>query len=690
MADFLVEIGTEELPPKALSNLSSAFESGIVEGLKQAKLNFSASKKLSTPRRLAVLISGLDAQQADQTIEKLGPNVKAAFDQDGNPTKAAQGFARGFGVEVSELLQIETDKGTRLGYRSEQKGESAESLLPNIIEQSLSGLPIPKRMRWGASRAEFVRPIHWVIMLLDNKVIDAEIMGIKAGNETRGHRFHYNQTLSIATPSEYESTLANTAYVLADSDQRKQKIVEQVTAAGEKLGGIAQIDDDLLDEVTGLVEWPVALAGKFDDRFLDVPAEALVSSMKEHQKYFHVNNADGDLLANFITVSNIESIDPAQVIDGNERVIRPRLHDAAFFFETDKKTSLHSKTDKLKTVVFQEKLGTIYDKTQRIKTLAVDIAEKIGGNRDDAARAASLSKADLVTEMVFEFTDLQGIMGYHYALHDGENIDVALALNEQYLPKGAGDSLPTTATGSALAIADRIDTLVGIFGIGQPPTGNKDPFALRRAALGVLNIIVQKQLPLDLRPLLERAKDQFTDLPKAETVVEDVLAYMIERFRAWYQGEGIATEVFLAVQAKNISDPVDFDQRIKAVHAFSELEAAQALAAANKRVSNILAKLESPISGDVDDAILSDDAEKQLASAVKDLDKTVQPLLADRNYSQVLAELASLREPVDTFFDQVMVMADDEAVKTNRLRLLNQLRGLFLQIADISLLVPAK
>ena len=688
-ADFLVEIGTEELPPKALKTLSESFEAGVCNGLNAIGLHYSATKAYATPRRLALIVSALDKKQADQNIEKLGPAVKAAFDKEGKATKAAEGFARSNNTSVDQLEQLETDKGLRLAYRSVQPGKMASEELPAIIEAALNGLPIPKRMRWGDKKVDFVRPIHWVVMLLGKEQVKGSIYGIASSNKTFGHRFHHPDAITLNTPDDYEAAL-NHAYVIADFNKRSNLIRQKVLAEGVKLGGSAEISDDLLNEVTALVEWPVPLAGCFEERFLQVPAEALISSMKEHQKYFHVLGADGQLLPNFITVANIESSDPTQVIDGNERVIRPRLADAAFFFETDKKTSLEEKCNKLEHVVFQKDLGSVHDKTRRVAKLAAEIALQIDGNEDFARRAGLLCKSDLVTEMVFEFADLQGVMACHYARHDGEEEEVALALNEQYLPRFAGDHLPSTRTGCALAIADRIDTLIGIFGIGEPPTGNKDPFALRRASLGVLNIIVQKQLDLDLRQLLESAQRNYADLPTPDGLVDQVLKYIIERFKAWYSSDNIATEVFLAVNAKQLSHPLDFDQRIHAVHAFSQLADANALAAANKRVSNILAKQNSKPSAIVDPSLLQETEEKTLADALAKLASDNTPLMANKEYKQVLANLAAIRPSVDAFFDAVMVMADDEALRNNRLSLLLQLRGLFSEVADISLLASKK
>ena len=690
--DFLVELGTEELPPKALHKLMNAFASGIEQGLKAAELEYGEVKAYAAPRRLAVAVSGLAESQQDKQIEKLGPAVQAAFDKDGKPSKAAEGFARSNGVSVEQLDRKQTDKGERLAFVSEQKGAATQSLLPGIVEKSLAQLPIPKRMRWGARREEFVRPVHWLLMLFGNSVVDGEVLGLQAGNSTRGHRFHCNRELEIHSAQDYVQQLREPGYVVVDFAERREMIRDQVTAEAHNVNGEAVIDDDLLDEVTALVEWPVALTGRFEERFLEVPAEALISSMKEHQKYFHVVDGDGQLLPFFITVANIESLDPVQVIHGNERVIRPRLSDAAFFFETDKKTSLEARREKLKQVIFQQKLGTVYDKTERLATLAAKIATLTGANPGWAERAAKLCKSDLVTEMVFEFADMQGIAGYYYAENDGEPLDVAKAMYEQYMPKFAGDELPKSETGTVLALADRLDTLAGIFGIGQPPSGSRDPFALRRASLGVIRLLVEKNLDLDLRELLELARDNFprTALGEYNTVVEQTLAYILERFRARYEDQGIATEVFMAVAARKLSRPLDIDNRVHAVNAFSQLEEAQALAAANKRVSNILAKLDGPAPTSVDESLLQEDAEKALHAAVIDAQAQVQPLYAEARYTEGLAGLAGLRETVDSFFDHVMVMTDDLKLRENRLALLAQLRALFLEVADISLLAPAK
>lgn len=679
---LLVELGVEELPPGAIDSLSDAFAVGIANGLRDADVAFGEVYAFATPRRLAVQVLELAARQPDREVERRGPALAAAF-KDGEPTRAAQGFASSCGVAVDELIHLETDKGTWLGHRFEQPGEAVTALLPEIIAKAVAGLPVPKNMRWGASRIEFSRPVHWLVALYGNDVVGAEVLGLEAGRETRGHRFHAPDAIVLAHADDYLAALEN-AYVLADRRQRRERIREQVLAEAEVLEAQAMIDEALLDEVNGLVEWPVALAGSFDERFLEVPAECLISSMKANQKYFHLLDDAGKLKPAFITIANIESRDPQQVIEGNEKVIRPRLADAAFFYETDLKHSLASRRGGLANVVFQQQLGSLADKAKRSEAVARYIAERIEGDVEHAARAAQLAKCDLVSEMVLEFPELQGIMGCYYARHDGEPGDVAQALQEQYLPRFAGDLIPRTKTGLALALADRLDTLTGIFGIGQRPTGAKDPFALRRAAIGVLNILIKAKLDLDLRELLAQAAAQHRDLPKAEGLVDEVLEYMLDRFRAWTQDEGIAVEVYLAVRSRPVTRALDFARRVRAVHAFSQREEAAALAAANKRVSNILAKQDEAVSTHISAELLYEDAEQALAEALEARRREVAPLFSEARYSEALDALATLRSPVDTFFDDVMVMADDEAVRRNRLALLADLQGLFLEVADIA------
>ncbi|SDL54168.1 glycyl-tRNA synthetase beta chain [Modicisalibacter muralis] len=679
---LLIELGVEELPPSAIDTLSDAFAEAIAAGLREAEVAFGEVQAFATPRRLAVRIRELDGKQPDRRIERRGPALAAAY-KNGEPTRAAQGFASSCCVGVDELIQLETDKGTWLGYRFEQPGESVTTLLPGIVAKAIADLPVPRNMRWGASRIEFSRPVHWLMMLYGGDIVAASILGLDAGRETRGHRFHAPAAIPLAHADDYLDALED-AYVLADRQRRRERIREQVLSEAEVQEATAVIDESLLEEVSGLVEWPVALTGSFDERFLEVPAECLISSMKANQKYFHLLDDAGKLKPAFITIANIDSHDPQQVIAGNEKVIRPRLADAAFFFEADLKHSLASRRDGLASVVFQQQLGSLADKARRSEAVARYIAERIEGDVGHAARAAQLAKCDLVTEMVLEFPELQGTMGCYYARHDGEPEDVAQALDEQYLPRFASDDIPRTRTGLALALADRLDTLTGIFGIGQRPTGAKDPFALRRAAIGVLNILIKAKLDLDLRELLEQAAAQHRDLPKASGLVDDVLDYMLDRFRAWTQDEGIAVEVYLAVRSRPVTRPLDFARRVHAVHAFAQREEAAALAAANKRVANILAKQDDEVSTHVSEELLLEGAEKALAEALAARQREVVPLVAEARYSEALDALAGLRTPVDTFFDEVMVMADDEAVRRNRLALLANLQGLFLEVADIA------
>ncbi len=687
--DFLVEIGTEELPPKALKTLSEAFGEGIRAGLKDAGVAFDELELFAAPRRLAVRLRSLADAQPDKPFERKGPAVKAAFDDAGNPTRALEGFSRSLGVTPDELDRMETDKGAWLVYRGVEQGRATVELLPEIVDRALAQLPIPKRMRWGARRVEFVRPVHWVIMLYGSQEVDCEILGHRAGHVSYGHRFHHPGELIIPTPAEYELVLRQQGYVEADFGARRAMIEEGVKRVAKDTGGEAVIDPDLLDEVTALNEWPVPLLGRFEERFLDVPPEALVSSMKEHQKYFHLVDSKGRMLPYFITIANLESKDPRQVIEGNEKVIRPRLADAAFFYDTDRKRPLADRVEALKPIIFQKTLGSLYDKTRRVAALAGQIAEAIDSDPEKAKRAATLSKADLVTEMVLEFDDLQGTMGQYYARHDGEDEEVAQALFEQYLPRFAGDELPGTNTGAALALADRLDSLVGLFGIEQPPSGTRDPYALRRAALGVLRIIVDRELPLDLSDLCQWAANQF-DCLTAENPVDTVVDYILERFRAGYEEQGIPAEVFLAVHARRPTRPLDFHQRVMAVNNFRKLAEAEALAAANKRVSNILTKQGGDnIATEPDPSLLQDEAEKALHEQVLEQENAVTPLFQKGDYDSALRSLAALQQPVDRFFDDVMVMAEDEAVRNNRLALLNRLRQLFLQAADISLLQSA-
>lgn len=687
---FLVELGTEELPPTALLGLSKAFADSIEKALRGLEVGFTSVEPFASPRRLAVRVNGLQSTTPVKEVTVWGPPAKVAFDQEGQPTKAAQAFAKKNNIAIDQLQTANDGKADKLCVSKSEGGEDLTSLLPEIVQRALDSLPINKRMRWGASRDEFVRPVHWLVMMFDQQVIPCSLFGLQAGNQTWGHRFHANQPLPLSHPSDYASLLNEKGSVIADFEARQQLIREQVLAAGEALGGRAVVEDGLLEEVTALVEWPVALSGAFESRFLDVPAEALISSMKEHQKYFHVVDAEGNLLPHFITVANLVSTHPEEVVAGNEKVIRPRLSDAAFFFETDKKQALEQHREKLKSVVFQAKLGSVFDKTERVAKLSGWIAAQLGEDVALAQRAAQLSKADLATNMVYEFADMQGIAGEYYARHSGEPEAVAKALSEQYLPKFAGDELPATKTGTILALADRLDTLAGIFGIGQVPTGSKDPFALRRASLAVLRILVEQQLDLDLQDLLTQAAENYSSLPNAEESTQVALTYMLERFKSWYEEREIPSAVYQSVAARNVTCPLDIDMRVRAVFAFYQLPQAEALAAANKRVSNILAKFDGNIADAIQADLLNDSAEKDLAQQVAELKNEIVPLFQQREYESGLTRLASLRETVDTFFDDVMVMCDDEALKANRIALLDQLRKLFWEVADISQLAVSR
>lgn len=682
--DLLIEIGTEELPPKALSALSSAFLESVSAQLAKAGLAFDSILPYATPRRLALLVQQLATQQSEQRIVKTGPAVQAAFAADGTPTKAAEGFARSCGVSVAELQQRQDGNVLKLAYESVQPGATTAELIPAFVKQALDQLPVPKRMRWGSSRNEFVRPVHWIVLLFGNTVIDAEILGIQASNRTRGHRFMHPAEIVLDTPADYAERLRKPGRVIASFEERRTEVRKQVEAEGRKHMAVAMIDDGLLDEVTALVEWPVALTGSFDKAFLSVPKEALISSMKEHQKCFHLLNKEGGILPNFITLSNLVSRDPAKVIAGNEKVIRPRLADAAFFYSQDKKHRLEDRIAKLKTVVFQQELGTVYDKSQRVARLACYMAEQLGANVGYARRAAEIGKCDLMTSMVYEFAELQGIMGYYYAVQDGEPEEVARALNEQYMPRFARDALPETTTGMVLALAERLDTITGLFGIGQPPTGSKDPFALRRAALGILRIIIEKNLGLDLAPCIAQAIGGFAALSKADNLEATVQDFIFERLRAWYADLGIGADVFQAVAAVRPTRPLDFDARIKAVSHFGALPQAQALAAANKRVSNILAKSESATLPTFVAGLAQEPAEQALAGELAALVTLVTPELQKGNYTAALSAMAALQPAVDGFFDSVMVNVEEAALRNNRLALLHQLRALFLQVADIS------
>jgi len=685
--DFLVEIGTEELPPKSLLALSAAFADGVAKGLDAAALKHGAVERYATPRRLAVRVRRLAEQQPDRAIERRGPPFKAAFDAQGAPTQAALAFARGCGIEVSALEKLETPKGVWLIHRGTEAGASTPSLLQGIVQAALDALPIARRMRWGAGEAEFVRPVHWVLMLYGREEVPCEILGVRAGRVTYGHRFMAPRAIRIGSPAAYVTVLHKRGRVMADIHQRRESIRQGVAAVASRLGGVAVISESLLDEVTALVEWPVPLAGRFDPQFLELPAEVPIATMQDHQRYFPVRDTDGRLMPWFVTVSNIESADPAQVIAGNERVVRPRLSDAAFFWASDRRHRLDSHCDALRRVTFQTQLGSLHDKSERVRALASDIAAAIGGDAVLADRAAQLCKCDLLTAMVGEFPELQGLMGRYYAEYDGEAAEVCEALREQYLPRFAGDALPATKTGMAVAIADKLDTIAGIFATGQKPTGTRDPFGLRRAALGLLRIAVERRLDLDLPRLTARA---LAALPFSapENTAGEVYEYVFERLRAYYlDGEAgvvITTEMFDAVLATRPASPLDLDARLRALAEFLRLPEARSLAAANKRIANILRKAPGPVGDTIHESLLLDPVEQILGEQVVAIARMVEPKFRARQYTEALQDLAVLHKAVDDFFDSVMVMAEDPALRANRLALLRRLQSLFMHAADLS------
>tara|TARA_R110000868_G_scaffold158036_2_gene385754 strand:+ start:11014 stop:13086 length:2073 start_codon:yes stop_codon:yes gene_type:complete len=685
--NFLLEIGCEELPAKALPKLAQSLLDGIRAGLNDAELIYTDAKWLASPRRLAVYITDLQTQQPEQHIERKGPPLKAAYDKDGQATKALSGFLDSCGAQRSELSELETPKGVWLMYKGVKPGQATADLLPGIVETTIKKLPIPKPMRWGNGKTEFIRPVHWLVMMLGKAFVPANILGQQADRVTYGHRFMAPKALKLKQASDYVSTLENKGKVIVDFEQRKRIIRELSEKSAKKVHGKAVIDDALLNEVCGLVEWPVPMLANFDRSFLKVPAEALIASMEEHQKCFAVIDDYGKLMPHFIAISNIASKQPMKVIKGNEKVMNARLSDAKFFYELDNKHRLDSRLEALNSVVFQKQLGTLHDKANRISQLASSIAEALNADTAQAARSGLLAKADLMSEMVGEFPALQGIMGCYYAKHDGEGDTVANAIREHYQPKFAGDDLPNSQESCAVALADKLDTLVGIFGINQAPTGDKDPFALRRAAIGVFRIITEKQLSLNLTPLVNLAADLYGDKLSNDNLVTDVINFIFERMRAYYKEQNVAHGVFEAVLAKRPTKLLDFQARIDAVLKFNQLPEAKALAEANKRVRNILTKnADKGLTGDVQINLLEDVAEKELAQHLQQSQAEVKRLCDTGDYSSALFRLAELRQPIEAFFADVMVMADNPALRNNRLLLLNQLRELFLQIADISVL----
>lgn len=689
--DLLIEVGTEELPPKVLKRLSDAFALGLREGVEAAGLTHGGVHAYASPRRLGALLSQVSVAQPDRVKERRGPALTAAFDEVGMPTRAAIGFANSCGVSVEELDRSETDKGAWLVHRTWERGRETRDVIPEVLRQAIVQLPVPKRMRWADLEEEFVRPVHWLVVLFGEDVLPVQMFGLRASRHTFGHRFHHPAPLYLVEPAAYGPLLESEGHVIADFATRREAILAQVTEAAVALAGHAVVDDALLDEVTGLVEWPVAIAGDFDERFLDLPPEVVVAALKGHQKCFHVVDQVGRLLPHFITVSNIESRRTDVVRAGNERVIRPRLADAAFFWQRDRSHPLEDRYDALGAVVFEERLGTMKQRSERLQRLAGQVAQVCGWQRDLAERGARLCKCDLLSEMVGEFPELQGIMGRYYARHGGEPEEVARSIEEHYRPRFAGDKLPETPTGQALAVADRLDTLTGIFGIGEVPSGDKDPFGLRRAALGVLRIIIEKRLDLDLAELVRLSALEYSErLAQRASLPAEVFEFMMERLRAYYLEQGIRPDAFEAVQSLGtVTRPYDFDRRLRAVSAFRTLPEADSLAAANKRIRNILRQAEreaDPVAEAVDESLLQADQERSLYNALQERGAEVAALFAgDRYaYTEVLTRLASLKEPVDHFFDQVMVRAEDPSLRANRLALLREITGLFETVADVS------
>lgn len=685
--DFIFELGCEELPSAAVWPLANELANQLSAALDKAKLNYGEVKRFATPRRMAVVIKDLQAEQPSQTVMRRGPAAVAAFDKEGKPTQALLGFAKSCGVSVEALTRIQTDKGDWMVYETLSTGVSTKQLLPDLVSQSLAALPITKPMRWGSGDDEFARPVHWAVMLYGDEVLDHEVLGVKTGRLSRGHRFHHPQEISIFSAQSYESQMRE-AFVIADFDIRRQTIKEQVKLLAEPLHATVVMPDELVDEVTSIVEWPQALIATFEQEFLDVPAEALIASMQSHQKCFALKDKQDKLLPYFITVANISSTNPQQVIAGNEKVMRARLSDAAFFFRQDKKSPLSHHIPATEQVVFQVKLGSLHDKTIRVNELMKYLSQELDLSPQLAERAALLSKCDLLTGMVGEFPELQGLMGYYYALNDGEDIQVAHALNEQYMPRYAADSLPKSVLGSALSLADRIDTLVGIFAIGQKPSGVKDPFKLRRHALAVVRLLIAMPQPLDLSSLIDATVANYGNtLSVDKSLISELKPFILERLHSYYLGLGINADLVQAVRARQDEWLYDLDKRLNALTTFVTMPEAASLSAACKRVNNLLSNvLSTDLTSDINEALIEEGAEKALYTHINQMAETVESLYRAADYGALLKQLASLKEPVDAFFDNVMVMVDDDTVKKNRLAILARLKNLLQGVADISML----
>lgn len=686
--NFLFELGTEELPPKSLKKLSDVFELELLNGLAESSLSFGEVTSFASPRRLAIVIQDLQSTQPSKEVEKRGPAVQAAYDSNGKPSRALLGFAGSCGVDVDQLTTLKTNKGEWLAYRSVQDGKPASELLPKLIERALSRLPIAKRMRWGSSNAEFVRPVKWVTAMLDDVVMPLELFGLAAGNITRGHRFHCTTELIISNPLNYESILLKQGSVIADYEKRKKLVKEMAEEAATKLGGTARIDTSLLEEVSSLVEWPAPIVGRFDSKFLDMPSEMVISTIEDHQKYFPVFSSDGKLMNSFITIANIVSKDPAAVSAGNEKVVSPRLDDTLFFWNQDLKHTLEERRDRLKSVTFQKELGTVFAKTERVTKLAASLAADLDANIEQVKQAGSLCRSDLVTQVVYEMPELQGLMGRYYAKIEGLDKNVCEAMEEQYFPRFAGDSLPTSGVSTALALAEKLDSICGIFSIGRKPTGDKDPFALRRASIGVLRILIEKKIPLSLADLLEKATElQPIKIENPDVLHADLKKFFDDRLKAYCLDNGFSADQFEAVMASTSASPLDVIERLSAVSKFLELDDAVALAAANKRIGNILRKNADVLtSRSTDPSLLVDAAEKEVFMALEQVKAPFMTSVTEGDYLAALSSLADLRQPIDDFFENVMVMSDNDDIRTNRFALLSELRELFLTIADFSLI----
>lgn len=716
-ADLLVELLCEELPAKAVADLAQGLATGLSERLGKAAIEFAPEQTqvLWTPRRIAVRMSGVALAQPEQTSERRGPALAAATGPDGAPSKALIGFAASCGVGIEALEKLETDKGAWFVHRSTKPGALTADVLPAMVVETIELLPLGKPMRWGSNDFAFLRPVHGLIVLLGETVLPTQIYGVSSGRRTRGHRFHHPEEIVIGRPADYVAALQS-AYVQIDPQARATRVRDQVSAAAQSLGGTARLPEDLIDEVSNLTEWPCAIGCSIPPEFMRLPEAVIVTTIETHQRFFPVLDAKGALTPNFVGVANIDSRDPNEIRKGYERVVRPRLSDAAFFFDQDLKQPLAEHVEALKTVTYQQKLGSLYDKTERVIALARAVAPAVGVDPGMAEAAARLSKADLQTRMVSEFPELQGMMGRTYALAQGQPEAVAVALDEIYAPRQSGVPIAATPLGRVLAIAERLDTLAGIFAVGLKPTGNKDPFALRRAALGLARTLIEGDIRLDLPRILEKAvlgipaqslKDYLTKVANnvfqddnllgkladqlTAPAVNELYEFILERTRAYYSDAGITSDVFEAVAARRPHDLVDFDRRLKAVLAFKQLPACQSLAAANKRIRNILRKAgEGGIDvaglGAVDSTRLHHDAEHALYAAIGAAEADTAARFAAGAYIEGLTRLADLQAPVDAFFDGVMVMADDHAVRNNRLALLDRLSTLFLKTADISLL----